>query len=173
MPPQTTTSPGIRTRMIMTSVVAWLATMASTPIAIADPQPPQPAPGYLPSISDFMIATIQPRHIRLWLAAQRDNWEFAAFERENLQGAFGRLGNAHPVEDEIPFRDMIAAVTEQPLADIDAAIKAKDQTAFSKAYSDLTSACNACHQATTHGMVAIKVPSNASVFDQEFAPAAQ
>ena len=48
--------------------------MGGTPTDAADPQTsPQPAVSYLPSISELMIATIQPRHIRLWLAAQRRN----------------------------------------------------------------------------------------------------
>ena len=55
---------------------------------------------YLPSISDFMLATIQPRHIRLWVAAQTGNWPFAAYELGNLKGAFDRLGRAHPTVRE-------------------------------------------------------------------------
>jgi hypothetical protein len=50
---------------------------------------------YLPSISDLMIATIQPRHERLWRAEQDGNWQFAAYEVGNLRGAFNRLGKAH------------------------------------------------------------------------------
>ena len=66
---------------------------------------------YLPSISDLMIATIQPRHERLWQAAQNGNWEFAAYEFGNLQGAFNRIGRAHPTEHDISFPEMIASVT--------------------------------------------------------------
>src|ERR1700744_407482 len=69
---------------------------------------------YLPSISDFMLATIQPRHIRLWIAAQNSNWPFAAYELGNLKGAFNRLGRAHPRDHEISLQDMIATVTAQP-----------------------------------------------------------
>jgi len=39
-----------------------------------------------------MIATIQPRHERLWQTEQDGNWEFAAYELGNLHGAFDRLG---------------------------------------------------------------------------------
>ena len=51
---------------------------------------------YLPSISDFMIATIQPRHVRPWIAARSGDWSFAAYELGNLKGAFDRLGRAYP-----------------------------------------------------------------------------
>src|SRR6201999_1178481 len=72
---------------------------------------PAQTTSYLPSISDFMIATIHPRHIRLWLAAQNKNWDFAACELKNLKGAFNRLGHAHPTSNDMPLQDMITSVT--------------------------------------------------------------
>jgi hypothetical protein len=84
--------------------------VAAEPAAVPSPQ----ASAYLPSISDLMIATIEPRHERLWWAAQDRNWEFAAYELGNLHGAFERLGRAHPTEHDISFPEMIDSVTEQP-----------------------------------------------------------
>jgi hypothetical protein len=126
------------------------------------------ATSYLPSISDFMIATIQPRHVRLWVAAHSKDWPFAAYELGNLKGAFGRLGQAHPMEHEIPLQDMISSVTAQPFEDLHKAIQTKDATAFDQAYGDLTSACNACHQGTNHGVVVIRAPTDSSLSDQDF-----
>jgi hypothetical protein len=120
---------------------------------------------YLPSISDLMIATIQPRHERLWRAEQDGDWEFAAYELGNLGGAFKRLGQAHPTEHDIPFPDMIASTTEQPFKELSSAIKSRDRAAFAKAYADLTDACNSCHQARNHGVVQIRVPSRTSASD--------
>ena len=131
----------------------------------------QTAP-YLPSISDLMIATIQPRHRRLWQAAQNKNWDFAAYELGNLHGAFQRLGQAHPTEHDTSFPDMIASVTEQPFRELKGAIQSKDDAGFAKAYADLTSGCNACHQALNHGVVAIRVPGGTSTSDQDFNSAA-
>ena len=128
--------------------------------------------GYLPSISDFMIETIQPRHVRLWVAARNGDWPFAAYELGNLKGAFDRLGRAHPVEHEIPLQDLISAVTAPPFEDLHKAIQSKDARAFAKAYTDLTAACNACHQATNHGVVVIRAPTDSSISDQDFLPAA-
>jgi hypothetical protein len=78
-----------------------------------------------------MIATIQPRHERLWRAAQDGNWDFAAYELGNLHGAFGRLGHAHPTEHDISFPDMISSVTEQPFKELTGAIRSKNSPAFS------------------------------------------
>jgi hypothetical protein len=120
---------------------------------------------YLPSISDMMIATIQPRHERLWRAEQDGNWEFAAYELGNLQGAFNRLGHAHPTEHDISLPDMITSVEQQPFNEVKSAIQSKDVVAFAKAYADLTDACNSCHQAFNHGVVEIRVPSPTSASD--------
>jgi hypothetical protein len=136
--------------------------------AQSDASPAPSATNYVPSISDLMIATIQPRHVRLWIAARSGDWSFAAYELGNLKGAFDRLGRAHPMEHEIPLQDMISYVTAQPFEDMHKAIEAKDGTAFSKAYGDLTSACNTCHQATNHGVVVIRTPTESSVSDQNF-----
>jgi hypothetical protein len=127
---------------------------------------------YLPSISDLMIATIQPRHRRLWQAAQNKNWDFAAYELGNLHGAFRRVGEAHPTEHKISFPNMVASVTDQPFKELESAINAKDAPGFVKAYTDLTDGCNACHQALNHGVVAIRVPSDPSASDQDFTQAA-
>ena len=115
-----------------------------------------------------MIATIQPRHVRLWVAARSGDWSFAAYELGNLKGAFDRLGRAHPVEHEIPPQEMILSVTSQPFEDMHKAIESKDRVAFSKAYGDLTSACNACHEATNHRVIVIRAPTDSSISDQDF-----
>jgi hypothetical protein len=157
-------------------VVVWIAVAATAMLAIgletsrsvaAEPEAASPAhtAEYLPSISDLMIATIQPRHERLWQAGQENNWKFAAYEVGNLRGAFSRLGNAHPIEHDISFPEMIASVTGQPFKELNSAIQAKDHTAFAKAYSDLTDACNSCHQALNHGVVEIRVPNRTSASD--------
>jgi hypothetical protein len=71
----------------LTIGLATSRSVAAGPEAAPSPQ----ASGYLPSISDLMIATIQPRHERLWQAGQDGNWDFATYELGNLKGAFNRL----------------------------------------------------------------------------------
>jgi hypothetical protein len=164
---------GIRRRQIAIGAIAIAAAailavgFATTRSVAAGPEaaPSPQAAGYLPSISDLMMATIQPRHERLWRSEQDGNWEFAAYELGNLKGAFNRLGHAHPTEHDISFPDMIASVTEQPFKELNSAIQAKDGTAFTKAYADLTDACNSCHQALNHGVVEIRVPNRTSASD--------
>jgi hypothetical protein len=53
------------------------------------------------------------------------------------------------------------------MAALDAAIKAMDRAAFTKAYADLT---DACHQSAGHPMIVIQVPTVSSFPDQDFRP---
>jgi hypothetical protein len=159
-----------RRRPVAVAVIAIAAAVLALCVATcrsvaAGPKGPPDATEYLPSISDLMIATIQPRHERLWRAEQNGNWQFAAYEAGNLKGAFTRLGHAHPTQGDISFADMIASVTDQPFTELNSAIQSKDGTAFGKAYADLTEACNSCHQALNHGTVEIRVPSRTSASD--------
>ncbi|WP_291578105.1 cytochrome family protein [Bradyrhizobium sp.] len=164
---------GIRCRPIIASAITIAATailavgFATTRSVAAGPEvvPSPQATEYLPSISDLMIATIQPRHELLWRAAQDGNWDFAAYELGNLHGAFGRIGRAHPTEHDISFPNMIASVTEQPFKELESAIRSKDSPAFDKAYADLTDACNSCHQALNHGVIEIRAPNRTSASD--------
>ena len=148
-----------------TAIVA-VCLAASRSVAAGPEAAPSPqATEYLPSISDLMIETIQPRHERLWRAWQDGNWDFAAYELGTLKGAFNRLGHAHPTQGNISLPDMITSVTEQPFSELSTAIQSKDGAAFAKAYTDLTDACNSCHQALNHGVVEIRVPSRTSTSD--------
>jgi hypothetical protein len=161
----------IRRQSIVAAAIAAAAIVSigiATARAVAaglEAAPLPPATGYLPSISDLMIATIQPRHERLWRAGQDGNWAFAAYEVGNLHGAFDRLGHAHPVTQNISLPEMIASVTEQPFKELSSAVESKDGTAFVRAYADLTAACNSCHQALNHGVVEIVVPDRTSASD--------
>jgi hypothetical protein len=142
------------------SLLIGSALMIGISARAQSPQPPKASDTltYLPSVSDLMIATIQPRHIRIWLAAKLQNWEFANYELGNLKGAFRRLGVAHPMQSNVPLREMIISVTADPIADLEKAIKAKDLTSFAKAYESLTAGCNSCHAALNHQEVMIRVP---------------
>jgi hypothetical protein len=159
------TSSRLRPIVIATTATAVAVGLAAPYGLAAEPDSIPPHVEYLPSISDLMIATIQPRHGRLWRAEQDGDWEFAAYELGNLDGAFKRLGQAHSTEHDISFPDMIASVTEQSFKEINSAIRSKDNAAFAKAYADLTDACNSCHQALNHGVVQIRVPNRTSASD--------
>jgi hypothetical protein len=123
---------------------------------------------YLPSLSDLMTTTIQPRHIKLGLAGQEKNWPHAAYELGNLKGAFGRAGHAWPIYRTTNMAELIEATIKAPMDDVAAAIKAADAGKFNAAYQELTETCNACHQSTDHGLIVIRIPKASPYPDQDF-----
>src|SRR5258708_12052174 len=74
----------------------------------AAPQGAAPS-AYRPSLNDLMTATIQPRHIKLGLAGQEQNWPYAAYELGNLRGAFNRTAQAWPTYSTTDMADPIQA----------------------------------------------------------------
>ena len=125
---------------------------------------------YHPGLGELMTAFVQPRHIKLGLAGNEQNWPYAAYELGELAETFDDVATLVPKHDNLPIPEMIAATVKQPMAALDGAIKAKDATAFTKAYADLTAACNACHQSAGHPMIVIEVPTASPFPDQDFRP---
>jgi hypothetical protein len=142
-------------------------------VAIADEsrgpaaQPAEP-PVCRPVTSDLMNATIQPRHIKLWLAGKARNWEYAEYERHNIGGALARLAKAIPDYKGRSMHDLIAVFATPQLDALATAISTKDDAAFKTAYENLTAGCNQCHQATGHAMVVLQTPAADAFPDQVF-----
>jgi hypothetical protein len=125
---------------------------------------------YHPGLGELMTAFVQPRHIKLGLAGTAQNWAYAAYELGELTETFDDVAVLVPTHGNLMIARAIASTVKQPMAALDAATKAKDAAAFTKAYADLTASCNACHQSADHPMIVIQVP-NASPFpDQDFRP---
>jgi hypothetical protein len=114
---------------------------------------------YHPGLGELMIAFVQPRHTKLGLAGMAQNWALAAYELDELRETFDDVGKLVLKHDNLDIPQAIDAAVAQPMDALDAAIKAKDKEAFNKAYADLTSACNACHQSAGHPMIVIQAPS--------------
>jgi hypothetical protein len=119
---------------------------------------------YRPPLGDIMGA-IQLRHIKLWFAGKLGNWKLAAYEVGEIKAS---LENAADLYRGIPAE--LVTNTADPILAIGDAIEAKDSAAFAKSYSELTLACNACHQGIGRGFIVIQVPTASPFADQSFAP---
>jgi hypothetical protein len=108
---------------------------------------------YHPGLGELMTAFVQPRHML-----------------GELSETFDDVAELVPKHDGLPIPEMIASSVKQPMAVLDAAIKARDAAAFSKAYASLTGSCNACHQSARHPMIVIQVPTVSAFPDQDFRP---
>lgn len=126
------------------------------------------ANAYEPGLGDLMTMTVQPRHIKLALAADEGNWGYAAYEFRELNEALGRIARVWPQWQSLPIRDMITAALKGPMGDLAQAIKSADAARFNSAYVALTEGCNACHQSADRGFIVIQVPQGSPYPDQNF-----
>ena len=55
-----------------------------------------------------MAMTVQPRHIKLGLAARDSNWSYAAYELHELEEAFERVTRHSPQWRKKPIAEMTA-----------------------------------------------------------------
>jgi len=115
-----------------------------------------------------MTAFVQPRHIKLGLAGNAQNWAYAAYELGELRETFDDVAKLVPKHGNLAVPEAIAATVNPPMASLDASIKAKDETAFTTAYAALTASCNVCHQSADHPMIVIQVPTGSPFPDQDF-----
>src|SRR6267143_4150118 len=114
---------------------------------------------YHPGLGTLMTAIVQPRHIKLGLAGNERNWPYAAYQLGELTETFDEVARLAPKHGNLSIPDAVASTVKQPMVALDAAIKAMDAAGFTKAYADLTTSCNACHQSAGHPVIVIQVPT--------------
>jgi hypothetical protein len=149
-------------RLLLPLVALVIAAAISDAIAQQKP--------YSPSLGDLMTAAVQPRHIKLGLAAREGNWPYAAYELHELKEAFDRAAKAWPKWRTFSIPEMMASVTKEPMAALDQAIKAGDPSRVTSAYDQLTAACNTSHRSADRGVVVIQSPIASAFPDQDFRP---
>ena len=153
--------------MVLLVLVTHQPVMAQQPTDM--PETKSAAP-YHPGLGELMTAFVQPRHIKLGLAGNEQNWSYASFELGELTEAFDDIVELVPKHDNLPIPEMIASTVKQPMEALGTAIKTMDNAAYTKAYADLTASCNECHQSANHPEIVIQVPTASSFPDQDFRP---
>lgn len=147
--------------------VAAISTALAVGAAAQSPPAKSPPP-FRPGLGDLMTAFVQPRHTKLGLAGQARNWTYLAYEWGELDETFDLVEEQVPTFNKTAMKDLLAMI-KGPMADLDAAIKARDGAKFEAAYAALTDGCNNCHRTTEHAMIVIQKPSAATFPDQSFA----
>jgi hypothetical protein len=144
---------------------------ASSSDAAGKPVPPS-SERYVPGMGEIMGAT-QMRHSKIWFAGKVGNWELTRYELDEIREGLEDAVRFHPVFKGAPVSDMLDRFTTQPLADLDAAVEAKDSARFRKSFDRLTGSCNACHQSAGFGFIVIKRPGTTLFSNQVFTPKAR
>jgi cytochrome c553 len=134
------------------AMAAAACAVASLTALADDQKPPQAQPVYTPRLNNIMILT-QLGHFKLWYAGAVQNWPLANYELEQIRASISIAKTLYP-DSEKSNMDTMRPAAE----DLDKAINAKDAASFTRAYSKLTAACNACHEATGFGFIKIRVP---------------
>lgn len=117
-----------------------------------------------PRLADVMGA-LQARHSKLWTAAQQRNWELASYQLELVKAG---LADAIGLYNDIPVGNV--TMIDGPLKSLDSAVAARSSAAFGKAFGELTTGCNSCHQSTGRGFIEMKIPTASPFGNQSFAP---
>lgn len=143
------------------AMVATVALAATIPLAAAQ-QPNGGEKNGTPRLADLMEAA-QARHIKLWFAGITGNWKLAAYQTRQIKA---RLQDAASLYQSLPVDDVTTMA--KPIAALTAAIAAEDSKAFVKAYGDLTTGCNSCHQEVKLGFIELKAPAANPFSDQVF-----
>ena len=152
--------------------VADVAMSQSPPDISPTPTPAgAPGPEFRPGFDDLMTMLVQPRHIKLYYAGTRRNWELAGSQARDLRAALGRVAQFIPKYLGIDVDEALISIMTPKLQAMDAAIAATDPKQFARAYDNVTAACNACHSYMEHPFYMIKVPASTSTSvyaDQDF-----
>jgi hypothetical protein len=124
---------------------------------------------YSPGLAEFMMS-LQSHHAKLWFAGNAQNWDLADYQLDELKELLEEISKRVPTYKDVPVGQMIEAVTMPPVAEIEAAIKARDEAKFAASFDRLTAACNSCHEAANRGFISIQQPATSSFPNQSFAP---
>ena len=117
-----------------------------------------------------MMLIIQTRHAKLWYAGQAENWPLVEFLYEETQSMFNQIMLTHPTYDGHVISELMPLHTARAMIDLQTALRSKDKRGFTRAYDDVTTACNGCHEASDPGFIVITRPSAPPLSYQQFRP---
>ncbi|PWU17142.1 MAG: hypothetical protein C5B49_09440 [Bdellovibrio sp.] len=121
-----------------------------------------------PGLGEIM-STIHLHHAKLYFSGQNENWELASYQVDEIKEG---LDQATELHDD--FKDLkgslkeLRHLTDQSIAEINAAIKDRNKVRFMSGFRKLTVSCNQCHQAASRGFIVILQPTAAMFTNQKF-----
>jgi hypothetical protein len=150
----------------MNRIIATTIALAAS-VLFASAQPAKEP--YAPGLGEFMTAT-QLRHAKLWFAGKEKNWDLAAYEIDEIKEGLEEAEKQFPINDGIPVADMIKAIIDPAIEELEKAVDAKSSAKFTVAFDKLTSACNTCHAGANKPFIRIQRPTAPPLSNQNFAP---
>ena len=148
--------------------VAGIAQSAPAPAGDAGKPPPLVILDFKPTLDDLMTMMIQPRHLKLWAAAQQRNWTLAAFQLNEMRSAFDKIAATIPKYLNVDLGPTFISLMGSKIQAVNGAINNQNPMLFNTAFNDLTAACNSCHEALNHPYLVMKVPEVTGYPNQDF-----
>jgi hypothetical protein len=148
--------------------IIFIAAIIVSSAVLAAAQPAKEP--YQPGLGEFMTAT-QLRHAKLWFAGKNNNWALAAYEIDEIKEGLEDAAKYHANNDGVPVAELIKAIIDPRLEQLEKAIEGKSSTQFAAAFDELTNGCNSCHAKAGKPFIRIQRPTTPPVSNQNFAPA--
>jgi hypothetical protein len=142
------------------TVAVFLGSLLLCTVAESQPSPFAQAPSTSSpnwtqlSLGNIMLL-IQARHAKIWYAARAQDWALVDYELSHISDD---LAAAAMLYRDIPVELVTGA--GRVIVRMKDAAKQKDATGLQSAFSDLTTACNACHAAGGVSFIRIQTPTN-------------
>jgi hypothetical protein len=118
---------------------------------------------------------LQIRHDRLWWAGDAGNWNLAYYMVSELGEALSGIEQTNGEAPELQpqkLSDVMPAIMNPAIRDVQEALAKKDQGAFASAYDRLSASCNACHAAAGVSFLHIQRPKTPLLDNLRYAPEA-
>lgn len=142
-----------RATAILLGSVLLCGVAAGQPSPFAQP-PSGSRPGWSPLSLGNLMLLIQARHAKIWYAGRAEDWALADYELNHVSDD---LTAAALLYRDIPV-ELVTGAT-RGIARMREAAKQNDAPGFQSGFSDLTTACNACHAAGGVSFIHIQTPT--------------
>ena len=111
----------------------------------------------------------------LWFAAQQGNWPLAQFYLNETRSHLRWAVRIIPVRkdsagNQVKLEDILQAVENTPLKQLEDAIKAKDREKAAAAYEFTMTGCYSCHKAAEKGYLRPRIPEHPATTMINFDP---
>jgi hypothetical protein len=120
-----------------------------------------------PGLGEFMT-TMQLHMAKLWFAGKAANWGLAKYELDELRETVEGAQTLHAKKNGVDISNVLASVVQTQISPLSDSINRRNQNAFTRAYDDLRTACNGCHEESGHRFIAIIRPSAPPVSNQKW-----
>lgn len=125
-----------------------------------------------PGLGEYMTM-IQLHAGKLWFAAKPANWNLAQYELDELKETIESAKALNEEKNGIKISNLLDAVLQSQVAELDKAVKGKNLDEFQKRYDETLGACNGCHAQAGYSFIHIVRPSAPPVTNQQWQASAK